>query len=217
MGIDTEELPGPSMNVRKPTKKQAAEAVKVRAAQDAKIERGRAKLAMARANREAKAAEQLRMKEEEAKAAEQLRMKEEESKPVKDYTDKERLIENWGLKDERLFDIYNYRDYKDLDIKVIDRFIKKLADKDYTIVVNFLADKLPKDLIDTIYQKYGLKTLLLGMLYIVRNLTGFDQEVMLDEHKLPGAKLNKEYQAFIKPYLATKENIGYNNLVKILK
>jgi hypothetical protein len=158
------------------------------------------------------------MKEEEAKAAEQLRMKEEEAKPVKDYTDKERLIENWGLKDERLFDIYNYRDYKDLDIKVIDRFIKKLADKDYTIAVNFLADKLPKDLIDTIYQKYGLKTLLLGMLYIVRNLKGFDdQEVMFDEHKLPGAKLNKEYQAFIKPYLATKENIGYNNLVKILK
>ena len=68
MGIDTEELPGPSMNVRKPTKKQAAEAVKVRAAQDAKIERGRAKLAMARANREAKEAEQLRMKEEEARA-----------------------------------------------------------------------------------------------------------------------------------------------------
>jgi hypothetical protein len=222
MGIDTQDLPGPSMNAPKPTKKQAAEGAKVQA-QYEKVERAKAKLAAAKANREAKAAEQLRIKEEEAKAAEQLRMKEEESTNTSQNgelkssksnadADKQSLIDNWGENSYANMDIYLYRDY--IKVKNIQRFVNTIKKKGQSFAINFMADKLPIEIIDEVYNKYGLKTLLIGLTNISAHLFDKDYPMFWDSKKLPKAKMNKEFQSWYSKHGTQLKN--YDNIIKTI-
>jgi len=130
------------------------------------------------------------------------------------------LIDNWSVVNPSLFDLYSYDKYKEIKPEIIDRFVMSksiIKGKPNTFAINFLASKLPKSVIDEVYDKYGLKKLLLGLTYITATIIDKDAPMMFDEASLPGAKLNKEYQAFIKPMIESKNNVGYDKIIKYLK
>ena len=235
-GIEAEDLPQPSSNLAKPTKKQAAESARLEGERKAKkLESAKVKVAEAKQRREARQAEEQRMKQEEEqrmKQEEEQRMKQEEEQRMKPKlsksdSDKEALIENWGTNQSRYMDIYLYRDY--LNIEGIQRFVDKIKKDKKAFAINFLAYKLPIELIDEVYNKYGLKTLLIGLTNMSADLFGKDYPMFWDTKALPKVKMNKEFRKFYdnedirSADSATSEETkaaqlkGYDNIIKTLK
>ena len=245
-GIEAEDLPQPSSNVPKPTKKQAAESARLEGERKAKkLESAKLKVAEAKQRREARQAEEQRMKQEEEqrmKQEEEQRMKQEEGQRMKQaeeqqrmkpklnksYSDKEALIENWGTNQFRYMDIYLYRDYNKLNIEGIQRFVDKIKKDKKAFAINFLAHKLPIELIDEVYNKYGLKTLLIGLTNMSADLFGKDYPMFWDTKALPKVKMNKEFRKFYdnedirsadsadSEETKASQLKGYNNIIKTI-
>lgn len=61
-----------------------------------------------------------------------------------------------------------YNDY--LNVENLQRYVDGIKKKNYSFAINFMASKLPIDIIEEVYNKYGLKTLLIGLTNIAANL-----------------------------------------------
>jgi hypothetical protein len=154
------------------------------------------------------------------KLVEDYRKEEDYRKLEKKDTGEDDLINNWSVVNPSLFDLYSYDKYKEIKPEIIESFVRSKAmvkGKPNTFAINFLARMLPKSVIDEVYNKYGLQKLLLGLTYITATILDRDHPMMFDDASLPGAKLNKEYQAFIKPMIDSKNNVGYDKIIKYLK
>ena len=224
--ISADELPQPSQNLPKPTKKQAAAAKEAEKSRVRKVIEER----VSKAKEEAKQAEIKKKAQEAQEAAEMAYIKriqernrqaeikkkkveipkEIKSKNLKERAedDKKLLINNWGDNNYDLMDIYMYNDY--LNVENLQRYVDGIKKKNYSFAINFMASKLPIDIIEEVYNKYGLKTLLIGLTNIAANLFEKDYPMFWDDKALPKQKMNKEFRKFYKNEEIKTGTIAYN-------
>ena len=196
--ISADELPQPSQNLPKPTKKQAAAAKEAEKSRVRKVIEER----VSKAKEEAKQAEIKKKKVEIPKEIKSKNLKERAE------DDKKLLINNWGDNNYDLMDIYMYNDY--LNVENLQRYVDGIKKKNYSFAINFMASKLPIDIIEEVYNKYGLKTLLIGLTNIAANLFEKDYPMFWDDKALPKQKMNKEFRKFYKNEEIKTGTIAYN-------
>ena len=137
----------------------------------------------------------------------------EEKKMSKGEEEENILVDNWVSSNSGLFDIYLYRDVPGIKPEVFERFVN--SKKDFS--AEYLIDKFPLKIIKKVYERYGLKGLLKGILNFSKNLKDNEKDkIYLGSHKMPWVKLNDEFQKWYKDNNLSSKT-SFDDLMKLLK